>query len=371
MSVDVQFLSFRPMLGYGTTQIRCQQPAEFLRAMGWSVATGMVLSAPAARCRLLVLHRVRNDALTKQIVALAKSRGSYVIYDIDDLVGETKDGETFAPDIAEAMLSCDMVTVSSSYLADKVSQINGNCKIIRNKLAASVLDAGARATAANCREQSDVNLGYFSGSAHHDADFDHISPDIIALMQAYPNVRLTVGGKINVSREFERFGDRFRLEPFRPYTEFIGLLKGIDINLAPLDLRSPIACARSELKFLEASAFAVPTIASPNLAFSEAIRQGITGFLATSGNWFDVMEKLVCDAELRRTVGSAAQKFVENEYGPKAGQNEWDELLRSHAGQFDAIQNRSPSDCFQTFSVVGRARLQSARKSLRVWVSRR
>jgi hypothetical protein len=366
MTLDVQFSSFRPMLGFGTTQIRCQQPAAFLAAMGWKVRTGMVLSAAATRCRVLVLHRVRYDPLVAKIIALAKSRGTYVIFDIDDLVSETKDGNVFAPDIVKTMRLCDMVTVSGSFLAEKVASVHENCRIMRNKLASTVLDSGAAAIAGRGSPGQTVTLGYFSGSAHHDADFAQIAPEIIKLLHSNANVRLTVGGKINVGEAFDGFGERFRFEPFRPYREFIGLLGGIDINLAPLDLASPFAQARSELKFLEAAAFGVPTVASPTPAYAEAITHGQTGHLAKAGVWFDTLTELVSDVPRRWAMGAAARTFVENAYGPTSGQKEWDALLNACVARNPTTPSRPGiSDIARSFSIEGQARFRSSRQMLR------
>lgn len=327
MSVDVQFLSFRKMLGYGTTEIRCRQPAEFLGQAGFRTDTAQLLDRPTAKCRLLVLHRVRMSPFLAKVVALARARGAAVLYDIDDLISETSDGRSFAPQIIDAMKLADKVSVSGSYLRDRITEHHPNVSILRNKLSQSVLDSGRKAFETNQRMKDTITIGYFSGSAHHDADFAMITPDLLRLLEEFPQTQILVAGKITVDPAFRQFGHRFRLEPFRPYSDFIALLEEIDINLAPLDLSSGLARARSELKYLEAGAYAVPTIASPNAAFAHAIVDEQNGRLAQTAQWYPLLRKLVRDRDDRARLGANARTDVETRYGPQFATLEWTNLF--------------------------------------------
>lgn len=371
MKADVQFLSFRPMLGYGTTEIRCMQPKRFLAAAGLSARAGHLLAAPTARCRLLVLHRVRYDSLTRKIVALARRRGTKIVFDIDDFVKETPGSASFAPSIEQTMRLCDTVTVSGSFLRDRVAAFHPDCRILRNKLSRTVIETGAAASRARQPGRT-VTIGYFSGSAHHDADFAMIAPALLKLMQANPDVRLVVGGKLQTGPDFHAFGERFRIEPFRPYAEFIGLLDGIDINLAPLDTACDFACARSELKFIEAAAFGVPTVASPSPAFAEAIADGQTGFLCRSGeDWFGTLSRLAGDPALRRSVGEASRAETARAYGPEAGQAEWEALFHSLVADGRPAEQVGCSELRQLIGVSGHAKLRTLRQRLKSFPRRR
>ncbi|WP_138466096.1 glycosyltransferase family 4 protein [Poseidonocella sp. HB161398] len=331
MSVDVQFLSFRPMLGHGTTEIRCAQPAAFLRQAGLSAATAQLLDAPAARCRLLVLHRVRMSPILTRVVALARSRQTPVVYDIDDLILDGPAGTELSPAIVAALQLADAVSVSGGALQARIAPLHPDTRILRNKLSRPVLDAGRLAPRSAAADGA-ITIGYFSGSAHHDADFAMIAPALRQILRELPQTRLMVAGKIAIDPAFAEFGDRVRVEPFRPYAEFVSLLGQVDINLAPLDLGSDFAGARSELKYLEAAAFAVPTIASPSIAFSDAIEDGRTGLLAQPGAWHAALRALCGDPALRERLGAAARAHVERQYGPEAGAAEWSDLFASLAG---------------------------------------
>ncbi len=365
MTVDVQFLSFRPMLGYGTTEMRCVQPARFLNAAGLTAQADYLLAAPTTQCRVLILHRVRYDSLTEKIMSLARSRGAVVVFDIDDFVTENPGDEVFSRSIERTMRLADVVTVSTSFLRDRVASFHQDCRILRNKLSQDLLRLGADAASNVTQADRYTTIGYFSGSAHHDADFAMIAPQLLRLMHANPDVRLVVGGKLQVDPGFHTLGDRFRIEPFRPYEEFIGLLGGIDINLAPLDTTSDFANARSELKFIEASAFGVPTVASPSPAFSEAITDTKTGFLCNRDDWFDLLSRLVSDTALRYSVGEASRMEVTEKYGPEAGKHEWMDLFASLTSDRRPENQAWHSNFYLWADVAGRAKLRTIRRRLK------
>ena len=80
------------------------------------------------------------------------------------------------------------------------------------------------------------------------------------------------------------------------------VLAGVDVSLAPLR-RDRFSDAKSEVKYLEAAAVGVPTIASASPAFEVAIRPGENGLLAaTRAEWDAALRALVRDGGLRRRL---------------------------------------------------------------------
>src|SRR5262249_2125519 len=105
--------------------------------------------------------------------------------------------------------------------------------------------------------------------------------------------------------------------PFMPWYELPRALASLDINLAPLEKHNPFCNAKSELKYLEAAAVGVPTIASRWGAYATVIQSSETGFLAaTPAEWYDALERLVTDQALRRTMGERARTDVLCRYTP-------------------------------------------------------
>lgn len=330
---DVAFLSFRRMLGYGTTEMRCRQPAGYLEAAGWSASAAAIDRPFPMAERALVLHRVRDTPLARSVVRLARAKGLRIAYDIDDLVAD-EDPSRFSRSIAAMMGEADLVTVSTAFLKARVDAIHPACTVVRNGLSPSFLkiaeaSGGGAALRTDGGAGGEVRIGYFSGSAHHDTDLAMIAPDLARLLRERPDTRLVVGGKIAMPPEFAALGERVTFEPFRPYDEFISLLGEIDINIVPLDLSADFARARSELKFIEASGFGVVTVASPSPAYAEAIADGETGVLCQTDAWFETLRDLVDAPERRRALGEAARTAVLRDYGPARMSAQWDTLMRT------------------------------------------
>ena len=327
---------------------------------GWTVAANQLLDAPSPRCRVLVLHRVRHDALTERIVDLARRRGAGVVYDIDDFVTAAPGDEDFSPEIARAMALADVVSVSGTFLEERAKRIGKDVRVMRNKLSAEVLARGRRALDGP-RGDRPFTIGYFSGSSHHDDDFGLIAEEVLAFLKSEPDAHLVVGGKIAVPAEFASLKERFRFEPFRPYDAFIDLLGGIDVNLAPLDLSSDFSRARSELKYLEAAAFGVPTVASPSPAYVEAMTPSQRGLICQPGEWFEALRTLSRDAALRRDLGQRARAHVEIECGPKTGSAEWGALVGdlTSSGAGEGVVGLGTVS--RAIAVSGRARMRRVR----------
>ncbi|KKU54751.1 MAG: Glycosyl transferase group 1 [Candidatus Moranbacteria bacterium GW2011_GWE2_47_10] len=108
----------------------------------------------------------------------------------------------------------------------------------------------------------------------------------------------------------------------------------MDINIVPLELGNPFCEAKSELKFFEAGIVGVPTVAVANRTFSEAIEEGVDGFLAKdTQQWIEKLELLILDANLRKEMGKKARGKASSKYCTKAADNKpYYDYLRSKVG---------------------------------------
>ena len=123
-------------------------------------------------------------------------------------------------------------------------------------------------------------MGYLSGTNTHNEDWAFVEPAIAQVLRRRPGVELWIGGLLDPSSALREFGDRIRRLPLKPWTELPGVLRDLDINLAPLEPDKSFNEAKSAIKWLEAALTRTPTVASPTLPFREAIKHGSTGLLA-------------------------------------------------------------------------------------------
>ena len=91
-------------------------------------------------------------------------------------------------------------------------------------------------------------------------------------------------------------------------------LAALDVGLAPLP-DTPWTRGKCGLKALECMASGLPVVASPVGALATIVVPGETGFLARDPTeWRAALEGLANDAELRRRLGSAGRRRVEERY---------------------------------------------------------
>ena len=337
---DVQFLSKSPILGYGTTEMRCVQPAQYLERAAWTTSVGCVYrDMPIAR-KIVVFHRVTADSMTLRAMKLARARKCSIIYDVDDLlfdeaavdhlsqIGAKGSSNEAVNRYRVAMQMADLVTCSTDYLHDRIKKFHPHCVVMRNGVSQTLLNYAERMHSLGGTEHSGVTMAYFSGSGHHDADFSIIQPALLKLLKNHPETRLLLVGKLRFDERFRQFGDRFEYRAFVPYAEFMKMPGQADINLVPLDQSEPFAQARSELKYIEAGVFGVPTVASPTRTYAQAIQHGHNGLLCADEDWYKTLSGLIQDAAMRKRLGQKASEDVQRNFGPEMRSSQWDELIR-------------------------------------------
>lgn len=354
MLPEIKFVSKFPILGYGTTEMRCVQPARFLERSGWRTSTGCVYRDMPYASRAIVFHRLSADRMGARAIELARAQGLYLFYDVDDLIFDqdssnhlgkfSRDGDVVdvISGYRNAMMLCDTVLCSTRYIADRVGRFHPDVVIMKNGLSQEFMDLPARIPPRSSSDPGDTILGYFSGSSHHDSDFALIKDALCRVMNDFSNVRLLLAGKIKFEPVFSSFGDRFEYRPFMPYSEFMKLPGEVDINLVPLVCSDPFAQARSELKYMEAAAFGVPSIASPTSTYVDAIEHEVTGLISDDTDWYHQLSRLINDTGFRRRLGSAAREDVWKNYSADKRKAEWNELMDSTLGAYATSRAQKP-----------------------------
>lgn len=111
------------------------------------------------------------------------------------------------------------------------------------------------------------------------------------------------------------------------------LIRSMDIGVMPLP-DTPWTRGKCGYKLIQYMACGLPVVASPVGVNREIVEHGVNGFLAeTDAEWRSAIETLLADAELRRRMGAAGRKKVEDHYslqvwGPRVAQ-----MLRSVADE--------------------------------------
>ena len=112
-----------------------------------------------------------------------------------------------------------------------------------------------------------------------------------------------------------------------PWTEGteVSSIQSMDIGVMPLP-NTDWARGKCGYKLIQYMACGLPVVASPVGVNSEIVEHGVNGFLAeTDEEWRSAIETLLADADLRRRMGTAGRKKVEEHYslqvwGPRVAQ---------------------------------------------------
>ena len=85
---------------------------------------------------------------------------------------------------------------------------------------------------------------------------------------------------------------------------------------------------KSNLKFLEFSSNEIPCVCSNVENYAKTVKHGETGLLAknTKESWYENLNILIKDEELRKTISKNAASFVRNNFDIKDKVTTWFEV---------------------------------------------
>jgi len=343
-----------------TFQYRCFNMAQTINSFVPGVSAAWFWEADESRLLelvkeidVLVVGRVPYTDAAAQIVTTAKRLGVRVLYEVDDYVfnpqlapliartlGETEPGKgtaridalnfwfAYSARIQTMMNLADGFIVSTADLADRVrEQFNDKpIFVVPNFMFADQLEVSNELVAAkqNSRPQADgrFGLGYFSGTNTHNRDFAIAAPALAQILQRHPEVTLRLGGLIDIANTpVADFTNQIEFLPFVNYLELQRYLAETEVNLAPL-IRNQFTNAKSEIKYFTAGAVATPTLASPTITISAAIKSGANGILVKDQDWEYQLEQIIENYQPDGVaMGQAARAEVLAKYTPAAQAN--------------------------------------------------
>lgn len=295
-----------------------------------------VLLSDFYKSNVMVFQRISQPELVTKIAA-ARNMGIRVVYDLDDDFFSTPPEFTgpwkyysqpaVQASIRQAMNTADFVTCSTEALARQLPGVAAPRVVIENVIDTTVWEP-ARAS----RKPTDtVTIGWMASGSHM-IDAPLVLPALRAIMERHTNVRLHLIGWVGwqqLGEDFRPFADRIKSEPWIPIWDLPAAMADIDIGLAPL-VDNPYNRAKSNIKWLQYGALAVPCVAS-RLDPYAALTDGVDGILVgyDPGGWQNTLEDLVCDHARRKAVGEAAYRTVRERYDVRAKIGAWRGVFES------------------------------------------
>lgn len=276
--------------------------------------------------RTFIFFRCPYTDTIGEFIKLAKSLNKKVLFDIDDLVIDTK----YTDDIkylqtlskeekalyddgvmrmGKTLQLCDGAITTTERLANELKKYVPEVFINRNTASEEMCALSEEALKCVKRNSEKVRIGYFSGSLTHNDDFLLVLPALAEVMRANPNVELHICGELDLPEELGGLETQVVTHPFVDWRRLPQLIAEVDINIAPLE-EGIFNEAKSENKWVEAALVKVPTIASNVGAFARMIQNDITGILCTTKEeWREQLERLVENKEERSRIAESAYQY--------------------------------------------------------------
>ena len=320
---------------------RVWQKKEHLERLG--ITCRVVDWRQADACRsavqlatVAILYRVPGYPEVLSLIEEIRRLGVRTLWEVDDLIfddaiyRQNRNLDTLdkairngildgIPLYRRALLACDGAIASTATLADAMRAAGvSDVMVIENGLDGETLDMIAAIRNRPPRRDGHILVTYGSGSKAHNADFACAAPALAELLRSRPQVRLRLLGEVEVPPALKAFASQLERRDSVQYPTYLELLGESDIAIAPLE-DTVFNDAKSNIKYLEASVLAVPSVCSPRAAFRSTIDDGNDGFLADSAaEWLDRLYRLVDDSALRKHMGQAAHRSVLAQYSPEA-----------------------------------------------------
>jgi glycosyltransferase involved in cell wall biosynthesis len=204
-----------------------------------------------------------------------------------------------------AFKRADMISTTTPELQDIFLKLNKSSVVLPNLIDFALYPK------LECVKK-EIRIGWQGGVSHYE-DLYMLAPAIKEIIKKYDNVKFIFLGDVRFYGLFKDIPrDRIEWHPWvqnvvYPY-KLVTL--NLDIVLCPL-LDNEFNRNKSAIKYFEYSAIRIPTIASNVSPYSPVMVNEENGLLISDDQWFDAMERLIKDKELRNKL---SDKAFENVY---------------------------------------------------------
>jgi glycosyltransferase involved in cell wall biosynthesis len=273
------------------------------------------------RYDVVLLHK---KCLTGFEAMFFKPRKARVIFNYDDAVMFNQEGiptRTHVHRFRRSLARADVVLVGSSYLAQQAAPYHDKIRILPLGLnTAQYRNSDSRRKDGKVRlvwVGRPVTLGYLKP----------LKPIIQELAARYPNLVLRL-----VCEEFIDI-EGVSIEKIRwtPEIRYRALAEA-DIGLAPLP-DNPFTRGKCTFKVLEYSASELPVIASPIGTNVDHVKDGVTGYLATTpSQWLEKLSTLLDAPTQRHAMGTRGREYARDFDCSVIGEKLCDLILETASG---------------------------------------
>ena len=283
--------------------------------------------------RIIIFFRCPWTKKVEESILLAKSLNKRVLFDIDELVFDTKFTNTLPhikslsvrqkdkyDDIVLRMRKtlklCEGAITSTQFIANEIKHYVSNV-FVNHNVASEImwkLSQKALINIDNKKDEGNIIIGYFSESFSNYSDFEMIKSALLKILKEFKQVQILLMVDNYFPDYLNEFSSQIIFKKFIDWRKMPEIIANIDINIVPLQNNS-FNYAKSEMKWVEVSMVKVPTIASNLGIFKEVINHNETGLLCSDlSDWYISLKTLINNKYLRKLLGENAYNICKEEY---------------------------------------------------------
>ncbi len=208
--------------------------------------------------------------------------------------------------IITMLAQADLITCTTSYLKERLTEISGNKNIA---VLPNAIDFN-HWKKWNLKKHKEIRIGWTGGATHY-IDWHTIKNGLQRVFKKYDNLKLVLQGCKwdgtikDLPYEYHDWID-FDGHPYKTAS--------LDIDIAIIPLKdTKFNKSKSCIKWYEFSSLGIPSVVSNVLPYSNEIEHDKTALVFKDEEEFvEQLSRLIEDEKLRRKIGSEAQKWVNN-----------------------------------------------------------
>ena len=316
----------------GSAQWRLQGPANYINARTeheFFVTSSQNWDNNTLEADVVIAQMWRNP----KGIDVIHDQGAIAVYEADDIIigvggGDRENLMDLSKEheemTKETIAKCDLVTVTTEPLAEHYRQFNPHVVVLPN-----YMDYMWWGKPWKAKPAKQVRIGWMGSISHReDLMFQPIMKRIVDEFDFVKFIYCGHGGKKGIYGE-ELFKDvppdrreYYSGVPLEYWPQKSKSL-GIDIGIAPL-LNDEFNTGKSALKYFEYSSNGVPGVYSDTIVYKDAVKHGVTGFLANNeDDWFRYLSKLILNEEINNRIKQAAYNDILDNYNMEDHYHEW------------------------------------------------
>lgn len=286
----------------------------------------------------------------EEAITLAKKLNKKVLFDIDNLYFDKKYKEMISYSflqnekelsddevilIGKTLKLCDEVITTTEVLAKELKHYFSNV-FINHNVASEEMWKISQTSLINMNHKKiteNIIIWYLCETNSPEQELKIVKPVLIKILQEYKNVQLLLLGDIEIEDFLIDFNDKIIKKTFKDWRNLFESIKCIDINIVPIEFNI-FNEVKNENKWIEASLFKIPTIASNFGVFKKIIIHNETGLLCSDTNdWYIHLKSLIDNESLRKSIGEKAFNICKIEYNSISSGNKLANFINSFANK--------------------------------------